>query len=171
MVLVARPLCQRLYDSSEAGNYLKLYALLVPMLYCDALTDAMTKGLGQQTACVRYNILTAAMDVVFLYLLLPRYGMEGYYFSFLITHLLNFALSLRRLLKITEEQLPWRIPALSALAGVFSVWACTFVPEAPLQVICFSLILGSLLFLLQIIGREDLRWISGLIRKKDLTAR
>ena len=74
LFLLAEPLCRKLYSSTEAGRYLKLYALLVPMLYCDALTDAMTKGLGQQKACVRYNILTSAMDVVFLYLLLPRYG-------------------------------------------------------------------------------------------------
>ena len=78
MVLLAEPLCIRLYDSPEAGFYLRLYGLLVPMLYCDALTDAMTKGLGQQTACVRYNILTSAMDVAFLYILLPKYGMGGY---------------------------------------------------------------------------------------------
>ena len=80
--------------------------ILNAMLYCDAITDTMTKGLEQQKACVRYNILTSAMDVTFLYYLLPKYGMEGYFVSFLVTHLVNFILSLRRLLRITGERLP-----------------------------------------------------------------
>ena len=90
-----------LYGSIPAGRMLRCYALLIPMLYCDAITDAMIKGLGQQTVSVAYNITTNFLDVVFLWLLLPKYGMNGYFFSFLVTHLLNFLLSLHRLLKIT----------------------------------------------------------------------
>ena len=82
LVLLAENICLRLYGSIEAAGFLRLYSLLVPMLYCDAITDAMTKGLGQQTACVRYNILTSTLDVIFLFLLLPRYGMMGYFVSF-----------------------------------------------------------------------------------------
>ena len=66
----ADPLCQALYGSEEAGQYLMLFALLAPVLYCDAVTDAMTKGLGQQQACVRCNILTSALDLALLYWLL-----------------------------------------------------------------------------------------------------
>ena len=89
--------------------------ILNAMLYCDAITDTMTKGLEQQKACVRYNILTSAMDVTFLYYLLPKYGMEGYFVSFLVTHLVNFILSLRRLLRITGERLP---------PPTFPCWPC-----------------------------------------------
>ena len=73
--LLADALCQTLYRNSEAGRFLRLYSLLIPMLYCDAITDAMTKGLGQQKICVRYNILTSGLDVIFLWILLPQYGM------------------------------------------------------------------------------------------------
>lgn len=167
--LLAEHLCVRLYGNSDAAGFMRLYALLIPMLYCDAVTDAMTKGLGQQKICVRYNILTSFLDVVFLYILLPRYGMNGYYASFLVTHLLNFALSLRRLLKITEEAISWSVPLLCALSAVFAVTACTYVANPPLQAVCYLLILSSLLFLLQVLGIEDILWLKGLIRKKDLT--
>lgn len=63
--LLAEGLCNSLYHNAEAGRRLRLYALLIPMLYCDAITDAMTKGLGQQKVCVRYNIITNSMDVFF----------------------------------------------------------------------------------------------------------
>ena len=166
MFLLAEPLCRKLYGHSEAGRYLKLYSILVPMLYCDALTDAMTKGLGQQKACVRYNILTSGMDVIFLYLLLPHYGMVGYYFSFLVTHVLNFGLSLRRLLKITAEHIPLYIPALAVSAAIAAVWCVSHLPGTLIRIPAYLSLLTSLLYLLRIIGKEDTLWIRGLIRNK-----
>lgn len=98
----ARPLGEALYHSEAAGACIRLYAPLVPLLYLDGVVDAMCKGLGQQSANARYNLLTNLLDVVLLWLLLPRYGMGGYYFSFAATHLVNFALSFRRLCRSVE---------------------------------------------------------------------
>ncbi|MBQ6851919.1 MAG: polysaccharide biosynthesis C-terminal domain-containing protein [Oscillospiraceae bacterium] len=164
MFLAADKLCTILYDSQDAGRYLRMYALLIPIVYCDAITDAMTKGLGQQKACVRYNILTSGMDVACLYFLLPRYGMNGYYFSFLITHLLNFALSLRRLLKIAGIRISIYIPAFSAAAAIASVWAASHLSQPILQCVAYPLLLGSQLVLYRIWGKEDLHWIKGLFQ-------
>ncbi len=166
LFLLAEALCLGLYDSLEAGKYLRLYSLLVPMLYCDAITDAMIKGLGQQKICVRYNILTSAMDVILLYLLLPKYGMEGYFFSFLVTHLLNFSLSLRRLLLITGEHIGFATPALTVSAVLGAVWGASRFDIMQLQLISYPLLLGSLLCLFQVTGKEDFRWLRGLIRRK-----
>ena len=164
--LLAEELCQALYRSIEAGRYLRLYALLIPMLYCDAITDAMTKGLGQQKACVRYNILTSSMDVLFLFILLPRYGMIGYYFSFLVTHLLNFILSLRRLLKIAGHVLPPFVPLLTILSAAGSIWICSHIHLPSLRGLGFVACFASMLTLLGVISRKDLTWLSGLIAKK-----
>ncbi len=165
MYLLAEELCMGLYQNSEAGMLLKRYALFIPMLYCDAITDAMTKGLGQQKACVRYNILTNALDVVFLYLLLPGYGMEGYFFSFLVTHLLNFVLSLRRLLRITGERISPRIPVLAIAAALAAIWASSHLSQAIWQILAYPLLLSSLLYLVGILRREDMLWLRGLLRR------
>jgi O-antigen/teichoic acid export membrane protein len=136
------------------------------MLYCDAITDAMTKGLGQQRACVRYNICTSAMDVALLFLLLPRYGMEGYFFSFLVTHLLNFGLSLRRLTKISGVAIPFSAPALTVAAAGFGVLGAGFLAGAWGRVIAFLGLFGSVLTLFGVLSRADLRWLKGLIKRK-----
>ncbi|MBQ5608352.1 MAG: polysaccharide biosynthesis C-terminal domain-containing protein, partial [Oscillospiraceae bacterium] len=122
LFLLSEDLCLWLYNNRDADIYLRRFAILAPMLYCDAITDAMIKGLGQQTACVRYNILTSSLDVLFLFLLLPVYGMEGYFFSFLVTHLLNFVLSVRRLLKLTGKLIALSTPLLSVLATAISIF-------------------------------------------------
>ena len=161
--LLAKELTGWLYQSLEAGTYLRLYALMIPMLYCDAITDAMTKGLGQQTACVRYNILTSAMDVAFLFILLPRQGMMGYYFSFLVTHLINLLLSLRRLLKTAQVTLDWSEVFLTILCTGTGILISSCVNAVFFKAGAYILIFGSLLFLTGIIGKRDIIWVKGLL--------
>lgn len=98
--LLAMPLGQLLYRSDDAGRYLRLFAPAVVMLYLDCLVDGMHKGLGQQVYTVRVNTLTSILDVALLYLLLPRWGIAGYYVSFWVSHGVNFYLSIRRLGKL-----------------------------------------------------------------------
>lgn len=166
MYLLAEPLCLALYENSDAGLWLRRFSVLIPMLYCDAITDAMTKGLGQQKACVRYNILTSFLDVVFLFVLLPKYGMQGYFLSFLLTHLLNFILSLRRLLKITGIRISCGTPLLAVLAASLSVWLCSHLTIPALQAGGCIAIMGCLLFLFRVLGKEDIAWFKGLVYKK-----
>ncbi len=169
--LLAEDLCMSLYSSQEAGEYLKQYALLIPMLYCDAITDAMTKGLGQQTVCVRYNILTSAMDVVFLFVLLPQYGMNGYFISFFVTHLLNFALSLRLLHKISGISISPIVPLLTFAATAAAAWASSFLSVPIVKCGSYLLLLGSLLILLKVLHKEDLQWVKGLVRSQSPSPR
>lgn len=168
LFLTAEPLCLQLYNNEEAGKYLKLYAFLIPMLYCDAITDAMTKGLGQQKICVRFNIVTSILDVTMLYILLPRYGMVGYFISFLISHFINFLLSLHLLLKITGITVACYIPMLCASAGILAGYGAGFFTSIPLKLIAYPSILFSLLYLLQIIRKRDINWIFTLIAGKSM---
>ena len=166
MHLVAEPLCVSMYGSTAAGEALRLYSVLIPMLYCDAIVDAMIKGLGQQTASVRYNIFTSTMDVILLFLLLPRYGMNGYFFSFLITHLINFILSLRRLLKITKISIPFYIPAFTCAAAIAGVFGASFLRGVPGRIVAFLCLAGSLLVLFGVVSKRDVFWLRGLVVKK-----
>ena len=163
--LLAQDLCQKLYSSQEAGQYLRLYALMIPMLYCDSITDAMIKGLGQQRISVRYNILTNILDILLLYFLLPRYGMYGYFVSFLLTHLLNFGLSLRRLLIICRERISLMQPLLGMIAMVPSVLIASMTGSPAGRITAYTGILTSLLFLFGIADRNDVKWLRGQIRR------
>lgn len=103
LFMLSRPLAMRLFGSEDAARLLHLFSPTVVFLYVDAIVDGVCKGLGEHTRCVRYNILTSAIDVALLLLLLPKLGIRGYFLSFLISHLLNFCLSLRLLLRLTKH--------------------------------------------------------------------
>ena len=92
--------------------------------------------------------------------------MEGYFFSFLATHLLNFSLSLRQLLKITRERIPFYIPALTPSAAIAAVWGVSHLSSTLVRIPAYVALLTSLLYLLRIIGKEDILWITGLIRNR-----
>ncbi len=171
LFLLSDSLCVSLYSSREAGQYLRLFALLAPMLYCDAIVDAMTKGLGQQKICVRYNILTSFMDVLLLYVLLPKFGMQGYFLSFLITHAVNAFLSIRLLLKITGLRIPLRLPIVVAAAMCLGVWAAGTLQQPVMRVAAYIAGVLSILYILRVVRREDVLWLRGLVCPKKNIAK
>ena len=167
LFLLSDWLCQRLYGSMDASAYLRCYALLIPMLYCDAITDAITKGLGQQHICVRYNIVTSFLDVLFLFLLLPEFGMTGYFISFFITHLINFFLSIRLLFRVTGLKISVHHGLMSMTAMVCSIFPSMWTRVPFWSILSYLTILVCLLFLLGVIHWDDLYWIQGLAGRKS----
>ena len=166
LFLTAPELCETLYGSTQAGLYLKTFALLVPMLYCDIITDAMTKGLGQQTACVRYNIFTSLLDVVFLFFLLPKWGLSGYFFSFLVTHLINFLLSLRRLIRTSGCRIRWKEPLLILGSLMGSIMLSSCLHTVFFRCLAFFSSFTALLILCGVLSRADALWVRSLAKRK-----
>lgn len=172
MFLLAEPLGILLYKSGEAGEYLRWFSLLAPMLYCDAVIDAMNKGLGKQHICVRINILTSVMDLVGLYFLLPKLGMKGYFISFVVSHAVNVLLSLGLLLKTTGLRVATSIPLLTVAAMVGGICCAGFVPYSVVKAVIFLTVSFCGLYVFGILYPEDVRWLwslTGLGKKKEKT--
>ena len=169
LFLMAEPLCQNLYHNPQAGIFLRWFALLAPMLYCDAIVDAMNKGLGQQKICVRYNILTSAMDVILLFVLLPKYGMTGYFASFFVTHAINAALSLGLLLKQTQLKIPLRIPLTALGCLLLAVMLSAKIPILTIKTLIFSVSAIGSLWATGVLYREDGVWLMLLLKNKKIT--
>ncbi len=162
LYVLAEPLGYLLYKSTDAGVYLQWFAPLIPMLYLDCIVDGMHKGLGEQVYCVRVNTLTNLLDVVFLFLTLPRYGIAGYYFTYFFTHLVNFSLSLVRLLKLTDADPGRRFLIFTTVTVCVCIWFVRhFVPTAPKL---GSILTGGSIFLILSIS---LLMILGCWKPKD----
>ena len=102
IMLFLSPLLGRvLYDSDEVARFIRLLAPLIPVMYMDSATDALLKGLGEQVYSMRVNILDALVSVISVVILVPRLGIMGYVVTIYITELLNAALSIARLLRVS----------------------------------------------------------------------
>lgn len=163
LFLLAQPLCMLLYSNQEAAQYLRWFALLAPMLYGDAVVDALNKGLGKQRICVRINIFTSIMDVVGLYFLLPVLGIKGYFISFVLSHAVNAALSVGLLLKITHLRIPVRAPLITILLMLGAVTIADFLGNAVISTGIFLLILFTGLYLCGVLRADDIRWLGSLV--------
>jgi len=153
---LAEPLGRLIYGSSEAGVYLRLFSPLVVMLYLDCIVDGMHKGMGQQVYCVRVNTLTSFLDVVLLFLLLPSMGLDGFFLTFLVSHLINFYLSIRRLLQLTGLRLQLYFLPRTALCVIAASALLTFLLPVsagwPVVIAASGVYLALLALLLLITG-------------------
>ncbi len=172
----ADALGELLYHSGAVGRALRLYAPLVPLLYTDAIVDAICKGLGQQSANARYNLLTSFLDVTFLWLLLPQYGLRGYYISFAVTHLINFCLSLRRLLLASGVRLETGLSLRAILCALAAGWTASLLPppDGLLGILLpgtqYLVTLCFLWTLFRVVRRDDLFWLRELVRRRTKQA-
>jgi len=90
-----------IYGSTDAADYIRMLAPLVPVMYLDNTVDAMLKGLGEQVYSMRINIIDASLSVVLVAILLPRFGIAGYIAVLYVCEAFNAVCSLYRLLGIT----------------------------------------------------------------------
>ena len=168
LFLMAEPLSLSIYRSNRAGQYLRWFSLLAPMLYSDAIIDAINKGRGKQKICVRINIFTSVLDVAGLYILLPLWGMEGYFISFFISHGVNIILSLTLLLRTSGIAIPLSVPMRTVAVMGGGIIVAEMVPFFWMKGLIFLVICFCGLYLTGVISGEDLIWVIDLtgVRKK-----
>ena len=105
-VCFSKELGEIICKSTEAGEFIKLLAPLIPLMYLDTAVDSMLKGLGEQLYTMRVNIADAFISVLLVLILLPRMGIHGYVVVIFSMELFNTTLSVIKLLSITKIKTP-----------------------------------------------------------------
>lgn len=88
-----------LYSNQEVGKFIYILAPLMPLMYLDTVTDSLLKGMGEQVYTMNVNIADAAISVILVRLLVPKFGIIGYIAVLYIAEIINFAFSAARLMK------------------------------------------------------------------------
>ena len=98
----AEPLGMLIYHTSGVGAYIRVFALLIPFMYIDIVTDGCLKGLGQMLWSMSFNISEAAIGVFLVITVLPKWALNGYIFVIFFCELFNFTVSLARLKRVAD---------------------------------------------------------------------
>ncbi len=104
--------------------YLRMLAPLIPVMNLDTMVDAFLKGLDEQVASMRYNILDAAFSVCMAYLLLPKMGVFGYIVLLYASESFNLLLSITKLHKVSPlkpQLLLWVFLPLFSVVGANAI--------------------------------------------------
>ncbi len=174
----AEPLGMLVYHNEETVRFIRVFAVLIPVMYLDTTVDGMLKGLGQQLHSMIYNIIDASISVILVWTLLPKIGIYGYVICVFITELVNLAFSLTRLITVTGVKIPLYRGIASPILCV--VGATTFVslltnlmPALGTNTLAFTvfgivLCIGIYVLLLRTtegLTKEDTAWIMGIFHK------
>ncbi len=120
--VIAEPLCIMIYNDRDIGAMLRILSPLAPVMYLESMTVGLLKGLDQQTHSLLYSILDSGSRIILILLLLPAFGLYGFYAVMIVSNLLTCSLNLHRLCNVTGVRIPlytWIIkPTFAALAGV-----------------------------------------------------
>ena len=173
MIFLSGELGTVLYGNREAGRFIALLAPLIPVMYLDTATDALLKGLGEQVYSMNVNILDAFVSVLSVLILVPLMGISGYVVTIYITELLNAALSICRLLKVSgfrPRAFSLLLRPLFAALGATLLGKLFFTLIFPslawggltlaLHIITLALLYVMLLFLTGGLQIGDVRWLS-----------
>ena len=160
------------------GPYIRILSLLMPIMFLDAITDGMLKGLGQQVYSMGINIADSLLSVILVWILLPIFGVGGFLFMVYFTECFNFLFSLRRVAQMTRIQVAISDlvkPILSALAAtqfvplLLRTLGLALTPSA-LNLAAHFLLTGTaylgLLFVLKCVTKQDLIWARRLAGEK-----
>lgn len=111
-----------IYNSYDAGKYIGILSLVIPIMYLDHVTDSILKGIGEHVFSMWVNIADAFLSVGLVFVLIPIFGIGGYAIVIVGMELFNFLLSYARLKKRIAFRIPvFRrvvIPAISSALAV-----------------------------------------------------
>lgn len=113
---------QVFYHNDFAGEYLRVLAPLVPLMYLDVVVDCLLKGMDEQFNSMKFNLADSSLRVLLVLLLLRFWGIESYVGILFFSTIFNASLSLGRLLKVTNVKMRFTeqilLPVLSGMLSV-----------------------------------------------------
>ena len=173
----AGDLCDAIYRSREAAEYLRALAPLMPVMFLDTVTDSILKGLGKQFYTMCVNIADAAISVVLVWLLVPRMGVYGYIVVIYISECVNTVFSIGKLLSMIELRLHIGKLVLAPLfaaigaANLSQLLLCRMsLPMSGVTVVLECLLYIALYLLLArlvgALGKEEIAWVKHIFKKE-----
>jgi len=167
-----------IYKTVDTGGYIQLFSLLLPVLFLDAITDGMLKGLGQQLYSMSVNIADSLISVVLVYTLLPMYAVKAYIGIVYFTECFNFFLSIRRIAALTTLDVRLRdiLRSILAIIGAANMAMLLLrlaglpLRPSPLPVVLHIAVSGLFYFLLlqllSCVTKQDIIWAKGVFSAK-----
>ncbi len=168
-----------LYNSAEAGRYIRMLAPLIPIMYVDSSVDAVLKGMGEQVYSMNVNIADALASVILVWILTPRLGLYGYIITIYFTEILNTTLSLTKMLSVSKMRVNlWQLVfgPLIAVLGVccfLNIVLPFLMPHLPIGTrtgeVIFSICTAAVLYiavlpLVGVIRKSDVKELKGIVK-------
>ena len=102
-IILGNKLGEIIYHDAQVGIYIKMFAPLIPFMYVDIVVDNILKGLDAQVNVLFINIIDLLVSISFIFFFVPVFGINGFIASIFASEILNFGLSLKKLLDLEKN--------------------------------------------------------------------
>lgn len=171
MIYFSDELGVSIYDSTEAGRYIRLVAHIVPIMYLDTTVDNMLKGLGEHIYTMTINIIDTLCSLVMVWILIPQMGIYGYITLIIVSEIFNASMSIWKLTRVSKMRFrtgKWFVlPVLSIIVAVHLAGAMA----KALGIGLFGgIVLSVVLYFTAIVStgalnKEERKWLWGIFKK------
>ena len=90
------------YKNSNVAPILKTLSLLCPVLYLQLICMGILNAIGEQMACMKYNLLEGILRIILIPLTVPKGGINSFLALMFISNILVVFLYVLRLVKVTS---------------------------------------------------------------------
>ena len=172
MIYFAQELGEGIYGTAEAGQYIRLVAHIIPIMYLDTTVDNMLKGLGEHIYTMAINIIDTLCSLVMVWILIPKMGIYGYIVLIIVSEIFNSSASIYKLVKVTKMRfklVKWFAkPIISIFISTQILgFARNFISISTLPAIFFTIICYLvLLIIIKAVNKEELSWMMRIFNVK-----
>lgn len=92
--IFGRFLGKLLYQNELAGNFIMILGFLCPMMYIASTLNSILNGLGKTGLTFAYSMVSLIVRLLFVFFLIPAFGINGYLWGLLISQLVQTLLCL-----------------------------------------------------------------------------
>ena len=155
-IIFANELSLMIYQSIEAGKWIRILSPLIFFIYIDNIIDNMLKGINEQVSVMVCNIIDLLVTISIIFFIVPILSMYGYILSIFVSELLNFTISSIQLKKKINYSINWRKfilrPVLSCLVSylfikILNIQFSSFSLSTIIQIALFVLLYLCFMFI------------------------
>lgn len=93
-----------IYQDSTISYYIKILAPISIFILLDSVIDNILKGLDAQNDVMIINIIDLFINIILIYIFIPKFGISGYILSMYFSEIFNLILSMGKLFRITKNE-------------------------------------------------------------------
>lgn len=173
MIYFSKELGEQIYNSSDAGKYIRLVAHIIPIMYLDTTVDNMLKGLGEHIYTMAINITDTLCSLIMVWILIPKMGIYGYITLIIVSEIFNSSASIYKLVKVTNMRfkvIKWFVfPVISIILSTWIIELLrTIVTIHTLPAILLAFFFYFVILrLTNAINNEEIQWVKKVFNVKS----
>lgn len=110
-----------LFNNAEAGTYIRLFAVLCPLMYIQSLLTGTLNGFGKMNETLMHHVIASAIRIAGILLLIPKMGIRGYIIGVFFANAVITIIGAIRMYQLADVHLhAARVILMPACAAVLS---------------------------------------------------